>query len=135
MYCKSCNLSLKLCRYKKSIDGEAFRCYKSNCNLFRKYISIRKQSFFEGYNIELRKLIMLCYKWFINEEQVKAILDLNIYKMTCQKIYKSLRIRYFDHFINNSYSLGGPGIICQLDGSMFKYNQKYHVGRISSENR
>ncbi|KAG0417738.1 hypothetical protein DMUE_6419, partial [Dictyocoela muelleri] len=121
--------------YKKSADGIAFRCYKKQCSNFQKYISIRKYSFFQDYNIELRKIMTSIYKWFSNTNQIDVQRELDISKKTVQKIYKNLRIRTKIFFEENSYRLGGEGIICQIDESMFKYKQKYFVGRSPVRNR
>ena len=39
-----------------------------------------------------------------------------------------------EFLISNPVKLGGQGIICQIDESMFRYKQKYHTGRISQQN-
>lgn len=135
VYCSECKNLLKKVKYKKNKDGEALRCYLKNCSMFLKYISIRKNSFFDGFNTELRKLILCCYKWFFNVEQIEVQRDLNLSKITVQRIYKRLRKKTISFFTENPFNLGDEGVVCQIDESMFKYKQKYHVGRISSENR
>ena len=61
--------------------------------------------------------------------------NLSLSKITVQSIYKKLRLKTACYLEQNPIKLGGEGLICQVDESMFKYKQKYHVGRISSENR
>ena len=129
IYCEGCNEILKEVAYKRNVDEKAFRCYKKQCLYFLKYISIRKNSFFEDYNISLRKLVIACYMWFKNDNQTTIIKDLNLSKCFCQKLFTNIRNKIERYFEINIYKLGGRGIICQIDESMFRYKQKYHVGR------
>ena len=38
IYCSGCNNPLRTVKYKRNIDGEAFRCYKTGCPHHKKYI-------------------------------------------------------------------------------------------------
>lgn len=135
VYCSLCNHALHQVRYKRNIDGYAFKCNRSSCSKFKVYVSIRKHSFFENLKIELKQILKLVYCWFKEESQVDVIQDYGVSKNTVNKVYKKLRALTVHYFEDNNYTLGGNGIICQIDESMFKYKQKYNVGRVSSEYR
>src|SRR6187402_2665159 len=44
-------------------------------------------------------------------------------------IYRSLRDICRKYFADNPIRLGGTGVICQIDESLFAYKPKYHRGR------
>lgn len=135
LYCEECKMKLNEVKYKRHIDGFAFRCYKSKCLNKMKYISIRKYSFFEKFNIELIDVLQICFDWFFEQSIKYVSISHRPSKNTVLKIFSSLRKKCNVYFNENPIRLGGNGYICQIDESMFKYKQKYHVGRISADNR
>ncbi|KAG0423418.1 hypothetical protein DMUE_6148, partial [Dictyocoela muelleri] len=135
VYCDCCNNILKIVKYKRSVDGIAYRCYKIVCTNKNKYISIRRNTFFSDMNLSLEVILKACKMWFNNRSQTDIILEMNVSKNFCIKLFKKLRTRIEKYFDENIYKLGGTGIICQIDESMFKYKQKYHVGRSSPSHR
>ena len=64
IYCSGCNNPLKTARYKRNIDGEAFRCYKTGCPHHKKYILIRLNSFFDNIKLPLWESIVVSYCLF-----------------------------------------------------------------------
>lgn len=134
-YCEACNMPLHLVKYKKNIDNRAFKCNKSSCILFQKYINVRKNSFFEKYKIDLKKILYIMYSWFKNENISQVVLDYNISKSFVLKLYNDLREKTMNFFLKNEYKLGGVNKTVQIDESMFRYKQKYHVGRFNCDYR
>ncbi len=113
----------------------AFICYKSACPSFQKYINIRINSFFYKFKIDIADILIICYYFFTLKLQVDVTRDFNIHKNIVYKVYKEIMSQITTFFQNNGFFLGGQGIICQIDESMFHYRQKYHNGRISQTNR
>lgn len=135
LYCESCNSVLSETQYKRNIDKRAFKCNKKECENFQKYISIRKNTFFEKYNIELKKILFVMYNWFKEELQTQTARDFGLSRFVVEKIYNHLKILSNFYVDGHPIILGGPGVICQIDESMFRYKQKYHVGRVDSRYR
>jgi transposase-like protein len=101
----------------------------------QKYVSIRKNSFFASFNLELVQVFKICYAWFTNRPIIEVTRDFKILKSIVLKIYKMLSEQTIKYFEENPLRFGGNNVICQIDESMFRYKQKYHVGRISQVNR
>ncbi|KAG0423173.1 hypothetical protein DMUE_6167, partial [Dictyocoela muelleri] len=80
-------------------------------------------------------LLKIIYSWFKDENQVQVCRDYNVSKKIVSRIYGKLREKANYFFEINEYKLGGNGMICQIDESMFRYKQKYHVGRVNSDYR
>ncbi|KAM0675566.1 hypothetical protein GVAV_000932 [Gurleya vavrai] len=67
--CSECNNYMELKPYKRNKDGKAWRCLKNNCKNHLKYFSIRFDSFFEDFKIELVIIIRIIIKFANNEQQ------------------------------------------------------------------
>ncbi|KAG0424152.1 hypothetical protein DMUE_6107 [Dictyocoela muelleri] len=135
MYCDGCNGLMKKVIYKRNIDGLAWRCYRKSCSEFLKYVSIRKNSIFSDFKIPLGDCILICYWFFCGFLKKDLIKEFGIKKDVISKMYGKLRERISRDLEENPIRLGGEGVICQIDESMFHYKQKYHHGRVSQENR
>ncbi|KAG0442460.1 hypothetical protein DMUE_0256 [Dictyocoela muelleri] len=135
LFIVTCNNILHQVKYKRNRDGYAFKCNTLRCEEYLKYITIRSYSIFEYLFIEIKKLLIVIYSWFKEDLIIQITKDHNISKSTVVRIYDFLRNKAIQALENIDYKLGVTGIICQIDESMFRYKQKYHVGRISSENR
>ncbi|KAG0440321.1 hypothetical protein DMUE_1829 [Dictyocoela muelleri] len=135
MYCNGCNKLMKTANYKRNIDRLAWRCYRKSCSEFLKYVSVRKNSIFSDFKISLGDCILICYWFFCGFRKKDLIKEFGIKKDVILKMYMKLRERISRDLEENPIRLGGNGVICQIDESMFHYKQKYHRGRISQENR
>ena len=135
MYCRCCLNGNHLVKYSRSKNEEAFKCNNKHCDYYQQYISIRHNSFFEITKLDIKTSLIITYYWFINKFKTTVKSDYGISKMTIQKIYNSLRHKTELYFILNPVKLGGRSVICQIDESLFKYKQKYHIDRFSSEYR
>lgn len=129
LHCDECNSRLRDVEYKRHCDGLAFRCYKSTCSKKQLYVSIRKHSFFDSFNADLMTIFTICYKWFNDNSIIEIKRSSAISKNLILKIFKLLRENTKKYFDKNPVRLGGVGVVCQIDESMFRYRQKYHRGR------
>ncbi|MGL6009009.1 MAG: hypothetical protein ACRC1D_06100 [Culicoidibacterales bacterium] len=55
--------------------------------------------------------------------------EIDISQKTIEKVFKKLRGSIKKYFSVNPVKLGGVGIICQIDESLFRHKPKYHVSR------
>ena len=71
------------------------------------------------------------YLWSINtsHKNIGVLTRLGHDKVT--DMCRSFRNACVEFFIRNPIFLGGPGIIYQIDESLFVHKQKYHRGRTS----
>ncbi|KAM0687839.1 hypothetical protein COBT_000914 [Conglomerata obtusa] len=61
--CTSCKTSKNIVTYKKCSAGKAWRCMNSLCKDYKKYESIRKDSFFEDFNLSITLIIRIILKY------------------------------------------------------------------------
>ncbi|KAG0438941.1 hypothetical protein DMUE_2776, partial [Dictyocoela muelleri] len=78
IYCDECNNLLHQVKYKRNKDGYAFKCNRSTCSKYQVYISIRKNSFFNDFKLDLKILLKIIYSWFKDENQVQVCRDYNV---------------------------------------------------------
>ncbi|KAF7684835.1 hypothetical protein CDIK_4416 [Cucumispora dikerogammari] len=62
-FCDLCRLELRFVEYKRHTDEYANRCMNKNCAYYKKYFSIRKNSFFLKFSLSLQKIIRIVFKW------------------------------------------------------------------------
>ncbi|KCZ78861.1 hypothetical protein H311_00097 [Anncaliia algerae PRA109] len=67
--CETCDKSMYLKISRHFIDKYAWRCFNTTCIAYRKRTSIRKDSFFEGFKINLKKLLRIFLYWSDNLQQ------------------------------------------------------------------
>ena len=101
-----------------------------------KKVSIRKNTFYDNFKIDLDKILIILYYYFKNRDQYTLTEDFGIRRSTVQKVFKLVGEK-LDHYMDNivEHRLGGDGIQVQIDESMFHYKQKYHTGRLPQYNR
>ena len=128
--CNGCGTHMKRVTYKRNKDGCAFRCMTSSCIQYKKYVSIRKNSFFDAFNISLAQCLRIMWKWMNGSTQSEILMEVNISKNAVKHFVNELRIKCVEHFARNPMQLGGEGVVCQIDESLFRHKQKYHVGRV-----
>lgn len=51
--CNSCNYKCKLVKHKKTRERLAWRCMTVTCDKYKYYISVRKDSLFENFKVDL----------------------------------------------------------------------------------
>ena len=129
--CSSCSDRL-IKKNGKYIDKYIYRCYKRNCSLYQKRISIRSGSFLSCSTISLRSWVEVLYRWSKNDCITRILEDIVISKPTLIKIFKEIRAKITRYYEINPFKLGGPNKTCQIDESLFCHKPKYHRGRASN---
>jgi len=127
--CISCESVLKLRDYTRSIDSRAWVCLTVSCLQYKKYKSIRSNSFFANYRTDLKVLLNLIWKWTSSSNICLSITEIPVVRKTAGIVYQHIRDCCSKYFEQNPVNLGGNGLICQVDESMFRHKPKYHRGR------
>lgn len=52
--CSICSYPMNFVLYKRSIDQYSWRCMTKTCRDYKKYMSIRNNSFFEQFRIDIK---------------------------------------------------------------------------------
>lgn len=127
-FCDECHSSMSLNRYKKVVDGYAWRCTIRQCRKFKVYVSLRTGSFFEGFSITLNLCMKVLVRYATRTQRIAIIEGTSVSENTCHKILDKL-ITYMSEpdFIEDR--LGGPGKNVQVDETMMNYKCKSHRGR------
>ncbi|KCZ80115.1 hypothetical protein H312_02477 [Anncaliia algerae PRA339] len=131
--CGNCSYFMQLVTYKKSIDKYAWRCMNKTCQKYKNYESIRKDSFFEKFRLDLTLILRITIKYGVRQamHSIKNSLDCNPKYIECVILKIKSLIPICD-FSNNK--LGGPGFVVQIDETMLNFKVKSHRGR-SPNNR
>ena len=64
--CSSCQVQVKTVKYSRNKDNMAFRCYNTKCVGYKKYRSIRIESFLDRFTLSLIGIVKIAWKWFNN---------------------------------------------------------------------
>lgn len=127
--CNECRMPRKKVPSKRTTDGTAWRCMSRGCRLYKNYTSIREGSFFHNLTIDLRSCISIIWKWGLNCTQEHVLNEVAVAPSSVKKIYAKLRACCKKYFERNPVRLGGDGVICQIDESLFRHKPKNHRGR------
>jgi transposase-like protein len=127
--CNKCQISMNFTTYKRNKDGYAWRCMNKKCTNYKKYLSIRLNSFFENFKIEIKVVLQIIIRYASKTSRnsmTRYFGQLN--KNYVTKVIKNLidRMPHPDYTDNK---LGGPGLIVQVDETMLNYKCKSHRGR------
>ncbi len=127
--CIGCGKNMSLVNHVSSCDGCCWRCLTRGCEKERNKISIRKDSFFENFRISLVDIFTVAFCWSQDKSILDVGRDFTINKKTTIKIYSMLRTMAGNCVDNEEFMLGGQGVICQIDESLFSHKIKAHRGR------
>ncbi|KCZ78689.1 hypothetical protein H311_00273 [Anncaliia algerae PRA109] len=129
--CQECGIDCKFVKFKRSLEGYAWRCYEASCLKNRKYYSVRENSFFMGFNCSLKDimLVIVRYSCFMQVYSIKAALNLS--PRTIERIMKKL-IQKIPETNFESSKLGGPKFVVEIDETMLNFKCKSHRGRSPS---
>jgi transposase-like protein len=128
MLCRLCNYNMTQKKYTKVKDGIAWKCINTLCEQYRKMISIRRGSFFEGFNLSFLDILQILLKWSDNSVQESVVNDLEIHLMTYKKVSTKFLNLAKASDVGES-KLGGPGMIVQADETALNHKIKAHRGR------
>lgn len=133
--CNSCGTQMNECKYNRSIDGIAFICYTNQCRQYKKYISIRTNSWLEDFNVSLKKCVTIIWKWYCDVTQKEILQEVNVSESFMIKFMKKLRKSCKEYFEAKPVCLGGNNIVCQIDESLFRHKPKNHRGRATAQEK
>ncbi|KAI4293549.1 hypothetical protein PAPHI01_2823, partial [Pancytospora philotis] len=119
----------------KTCDGYAWACINRGCPKRRTTLSIRHRSVFSYSRVTLFRLFELIYLWAreipINSHEALDLVRVN--RKTLGEMYARLQSLVIENAARTPVRLGGHGVLCQIDESLFCHKQKYHVGRVAEE--
>ena len=129
--CPACSSQMGLQQRGDITDQYRRHCPSSSC---KKSVSLRSGTFFEQSRLQLRQWIVLLY-WWAREYPVKdAAEEANVDEKTAIQIYQYCRDicswRLLNH--DSPLMLGGPGVVVQIDESLFRHKPKHHRGRATT---
>lgn len=127
--CPACGMMERKVPYKRNSDKQAWRCMTTRCTRYKKYTSLRVDSFLSGFSVPAHVFLNILWHWKKGNTQVEVQSDEQVSVDLVQKIYEKLRINCANYIAANQIMLGGPGIRCQIDESLFRYKPKNHRGR------
>lgn len=127
--CSSCNITCVFVKYVRNVDMYAWRCMTKTCQNYKKYFSLRQDSIFCYTKLDLRKLVCILWKWSQDHTQKQILLEVDISHSALYAFIKTLQKACINWFIKYPILLGGSGVICQIDESLFRHKTKYHRGR------
>lgn len=130
--CINCHNFMSLRIRIKTIDKYAWTCYHSSC--IKKYytLSIRHKSIFAESKISLFRLYKLIVLWSGEISINQCCLLVGVKRRAVGEFFAKLRSRIRENILHNPIRLGGYGVTCQVDESLFSHKAKYHRGRFNS---
>jgi len=110
------------------VDTIRWRCMNKYCRGYKHSFSIRHGSFFDSFHISIVDVWTVVVCWL---ESVPAKNIVNIFGIsndTVTRIFQMLRTLISDNLHENPISLGGHGMVCEIDESLISYRPKYNRG-------
>ena len=135
MNCPNCGADCNQQTRNAAIDKKIWRCGNNGC---RKLVSLRKGSFFEASKLELWKIIGLSYEWASSVGSARGMSQANLMRELSVASHTVVDWRQFmrdvavTYFMNHPEQLGGPGVVVEIDESLF-CRRKNNVGRMRQE--
>jgi hypothetical protein len=103
----------------------------THCLNYKKYFSIRKKSFFEGFDVNLRDIVRIIIKFAIRSERFVINGGIDYDQKTVLKVINKL-VEWLPIADCRDDKLGGPRFVVQIDETILNYKCKSHRGRLSS---
>ena len=100
-------------------DGYTWRCPQCKTST-----SIREGSFFAKSRIKLQMWMMIIWFWARDYPVTDAANDAHVSRVTAINIYQWLREVCSTKLLNTNIVLGGPGVVVQIDESLFRHKPK-----------
>jgi transposase-like protein len=132
LQCPSCFSPMTWIKSSAVQDGYRWKCMTRSCMKYKTTLTIRTGSPFDDVRISLKDIIHSIY---IECSVERASEEVGLSKPTMIQIYAFLRRICKKYFAENPIRLGGPGVECQVDESLFVYKPKYHRGRAPEQER
>ena len=112
-------------------DGYGWCCINQRCSKLHAYHSIRTGSFFYKSRLPLAKWVYFFYLWAQETDQEGSWIDWCIRKDSCPSF--PVLQRCLQHKTTAYPKLGGPGVILQIDESLFCHKANDNRGRRASK--
>ena len=90
--------------------------------------TIRKDSFFEKSKISLEKWLLLLHYWSIDAKIAATATAVGISRVTVMQANKFFREVCSSKLLQNPIILGSPGVVVEIDESLFSHKVKAHRG-------
>ena len=110
-----------------------WRCANQRCPKRCTYRTIRAGSFFERSRITLDKWLYVTYLWSQGTKVNSVERQVQIDEKTIIQMFQYLRDVCSTKLLSTPVELGGPGVIAQIDESLFNHKSKYNRGRQASK--
>ena len=129
--CIHCNkpMVLRSRPTKDTSDGYGWQCIYGHCPKRLTTRTIRAGSFFEKSRVPLSKWLYILYLWSQDTMGKKAAENTKISEKTIVQMYQYIRDVCTTKLLNTAAELGGPGVVVQIDESLFNHKPKYQRGR------
>ena len=102
---------------------------RRRCLYCRKCISIREGSFFTKSKLTLQKWLILMY-WWVREYAVgDASEEAKVTANSAVQVYQWMRDVCSTKLKQHPIKLGGPGVVVQINESLYRHKPKNHWGR------
>ena len=120
--CSSCGVSMRPGQRRDVTDGLVWRC--PQCKTTK---SIREGSFFTKSRLSLQKWLILLLYWAREFPVKDAGQDAEVHKNTACDVYRWLREVCSTKLLQTLIVLGGPGVVVQIDESLFRHKIIDHI--------
>ncbi len=134
MSCVHCGISMILKETNQNEGGYSWRCINSYCIANGTHQTIRKDSFSEGFKIEIKRILLILIYWASIFQQTSILKHVDINP----KIFRPIHTRIISLIkVYNErcpFKLRGLNKSVQIDETMLNYKCKNHRGK-SIENR
>ncbi|KAI4293354.1 hypothetical protein PAPHI01_2628, partial [Pancytospora philotis] len=131
--CLYCNVYTCLRPYAKTCDKYLWECKNHSYSKYRTTLSVRHGSIFSGSKVNMYRLFKIIYLWSKEISIKNARQFISVTRKTIDEMYAQLRQIVVQEIQREPIRLGGYGVQCQVDESLFVHKQKYHVGRVAEE--
>jgi hypothetical protein len=131
--CIHCNIEMNLSEDSSRGDGYKWICQNKHCSHSKTTIGLRVGSFFEGFKSDLKDICAVMFCWLLEKPAKTITADFGINKNIITKVFHKLRGVISNYLESDPVRLDGPGIIFQIDESLFSHKVKTHKGRAPTQ--
>ncbi|KAI4292793.1 hypothetical protein PAPHI01_2067, partial [Pancytospora philotis] len=133
MKCPHCPTYMCLRPRASVCDKYVWECRNYECAKYRTTLSVRYGSVFSSSKVNMYRLFKLICLWAKEISINDARQFISVTRKTIGEMYARLRQVVVREVRREPIRLGGYGVQCQVDESLFVHKQKYHVGRVAEE--
>ena len=123
--CSKCGSMMDFQKWPSVTGGYTWRCPDRSCHTMT---SIRRGSFFEKSKISLDKWLLLLHHWATNEKIATTTGAVGVSRVSVMQANKFFREICSTKLLQNPIVLGNPGVVVEIDESLFSHKVKAHRG-------